>query len=136
MRAPIPGKYTTRALGLVLLVAALAVPPFLGPFPLSILMLIVIFAILAMSLDVLMGYTGMESLGQAAFFGMAAYTVAVLSTRYDIGWELVIPLALLASVVLAAIAGALAVRLTGLFFLVMTLVFAQVLWGLSHRWGR
>ena len=67
---------------------------------------------------------------------MAAYTVAILSTRYDIGWQLVIPLALLASVVLAAIAGALAVRLTGLFFLVMTLVFAQVLWGLSHRWGQ
>lgn len=111
-------------------------PPFIGPFPLSILMLIVIFAILAMSLDVLMGYTGMESLGQAAFFGVSAYTVAVLSTRYAIGWALVIPLALLASVILSAIAGALAVRLTGLFFLVMTLVFAQVLWGLSHRWGQ
>ena len=135
MRLLSRGSTRTRVLVLVLLAAALILPPFLGPFPLSILMLIVIFAILAMSLDVLMGYTGMESLGQAAFFGMAAYTVAVLSTRSEIGWQLVIPLALLASVVLAAIAGALAVRLTGLFFLVMTLVVAQVLWGLSHRWG-
>ena len=59
-----PGSTTDEgARSLVLLIAALAVPPFLGPFPLSILMLIVIFAILAMSLDVLMGYTGMESLG-------------------------------------------------------------------------
>jgi ABC-type branched-subunit amino acid transport system ATPase component/ABC-type branched-subunit amino acid transport system permease subunit len=98
-------------------------------------MLIVIFAILAMSLDLLMGYTGMESLGQAAFFGMAAYTVAILSTRYGMGWEVAIPVALLASTALAAIAAAVAVRLTGLFFLVMTLVFSQMIWGLSHRWG-
>lgn len=129
----------TRTRVLVILglsIAAVAAPPFLGPFPLSIVMLIVILAILAMSLDLLMGYTGMESLGQAAFFGMGAYTVAIVTTRYAIGWELAIPLALLASVALAAIAGALAVRLTGLFFLVMTLVFAQVMWGLAHRWGQ
>jgi ABC-type branched-subunit amino acid transport system ATPase component/ABC-type branched-subunit amino acid transport system permease subunit len=121
-------------LGLVL--AAIIVPPFLGPFPLSILMLIVILAILAMSLDLLMGYTGMESLGQAAFFGMAAYTVAILSTRYDIGWGLAIPLALFASVALAALGAALAVRLTGLFFLVMTLAFAQIMWGIAQRWSQ
>lgn len=131
-----PGTSRTRTLVVLgLLIAAVAVPPFLGPFSLSILMLIVIFAILAMSLDLLMGYTGMESLGQAAFFGMAAYTIAIFSTRYAVAWELAIPLALLASIALAALAGALAVRLTGLFFLVMTLVFAQVMWGLSHRWG-
>jgi branched-chain amino acid transport system ATP-binding protein len=135
-RPSLPGR--TRIIALVVLglfIAAIVVPPFLSPFPLSVLMLIVILAILAMSLDLLMGYTGMESLGQAAFFGMAAYMVAIVSTRYDIGWQLAIPLALFAAVALAAIGGALAVRLTGLFFLVMTLVFAQVLWGLSHRWG-
>ena len=126
----------TKALVVLgLLIAAGAIPPFLSPFPLSILMLIVIFAILAMSLDLLMGYTGMESLGQAAFFGMAAYTIAILTTRYGVGWELAIPAALLASILLAAIGAALAVRMTGLFFLVMTLVFSQVMWGLSHRWG-
>lgn len=118
-----------------LLIAAVVAPRFLSPFPLSVLVLIVIFAILAMSLDLLMGYTGMESLGQAAFFGMAAYTIAILSTRYDTGWEVAIPVALVASIALAAIAATLAVRMTGLFFLVMTLVLSQVIWGLSHRWG-
>jgi ABC-type branched-subunit amino acid transport system ATPase component/ABC-type branched-subunit amino acid transport system permease subunit len=132
-RSGVSKTKTVVVLGLLL--AAIVVPPFLSPFPLSVLMLIVIFAILAMSLDLLMGYTGMESLGQAAFFGVAAYTVAILSTKYDVGWQLAIPIALLASVVLAAIGAALAVRLTGLFFLVMTLVFSQVLWGISHRWG-
>ena len=126
---------TKTVVVLGLLLAAVVVPPFLSPFPLSVLMLIVIFAILAMSLDLLMGYTGMESLGQAAFFGVAAYTVAILTTKYSVGWQLAIPIALLAAVVLAAIGAALAVRMTGLFFLVMTLVFSQVLWGLSHRWG-
>lgn len=131
-----PARSRAKALVVLgLLFAAVVVPPFLGPFPLSVLMLIVIFAILAMSLDLLMGYTGLESLGQAAFFGMAAYTIAITSTRYAIGWELAIPLALLGSVALAAIVGTLATRLTGLFFLVMTLVFAQVLWALAHRWG-
>ena len=118
------------------LIAAVVVPQFVGPFMLSILVLIVIFAVLAMSLDLLMGYTGMESLGQAAFFGMAGYTVAILTTRYEVGWQLAIPIALVASVATAAIGGALAVRLTGLFFLVMTLVFAQVLWGLAENWGQ
>ncbi|MDP9494669.1 MAG: branched-chain amino acid ABC transporter ATP-binding protein/permease [Actinomycetota bacterium] len=135
-RKPRPGLSMRKALVVGgLLTAAVLVPPFLSPFPLSILMLIVIFAILAMSLDLLMGYTGMESLGQAAFFGMAAYTIAILTTRYGVGWEIAIPAALLASIVLAAIGAALAVRMTGLFFLVMTLVFSQVMWGLSHRWG-
>jgi branched-chain amino acid transport system ATP-binding protein/branched-chain amino acid transport system permease protein len=132
-----PTRSRTKALVVLgLLVAAIVVPPFLGPFPLSILMLIVILAILAMSLDLLMGYTGMESLGQAAFFGMAAYTVAILSTRYDVGWGLAIPIALFSSVALAVIGGALAVRLTGLFFLVMTLAFAQIMWGIAQRWSQ
>ena len=94
----------TKALVLLgVLIASVAIPPFLSPFPLSILMLIVIFAVLAMSLDLLMGYTGMESLGQAAFFGIAAYTIAILSTRYSVGWEIAIPAAILGAIVLAAI---------------------------------
>jgi branched-chain amino acid transport system ATP-binding protein len=131
-----PARSRAKALVVLgLLIAAVVAPPFLGPFELNVLMLIIIFALLAMSLDLLMGYTGLESLGQAAFFGMAAYTVAIATTRYAIAWELAIPLALLGSVALAAIVGTFATRLTGLFFLVITLAFAQVLWGLSHRWG-
>ena len=127
---------TRKALILVaLLAAAIVIPRFLSPFPLSVLMLTVIFAILAMSLDLLMGYTGMESLGQAAFFGIAAYTIGIFSTKYGLGWEVAVPVALLASIVLASISAALSVRMTGLFFLVMTLVISQMLWGLSHRWG-
>jgi branched-chain amino acid transport system permease protein len=88
-----------------------------------------------MSLDILMGYTGMDSLGQAAFFGMGAYTAGILTARYGFGWEAAVLLALVLSTATAALSGLLAVRLRGLFFLVITLAFSQVLWGISHRWG-
>ena len=67
----------------VLLVAG---PPFLSSYWVGLLTQMVILAILAMSLDILLGYTGLPSLGHAAFFGVAAYAVAVLSTRYQQGF--------------------------------------------------
>lgn len=118
-----------------LLIASLVLPPWLPPFLLTLLNLALIYAILAMSLDVLMGYTGLDSLGQAAFFGMGAYTVGILTTRYGFGWEAAVVLGLLLSTAAAALSGLVAVRLKGLFFLVFTLAVSQVLWGISHRWG-
>ena len=118
-----------------LLIASLVLPPWLSPFLLTLLNLILIYAILAMSLDILMGYTGMDSLGQAAFFGMGAYTTGILMVRYGFGWEVAVLLGLLLSTATAALSGLWAVRVRGLFFLVITLAVSQVLWGLSHRLG-
>ena len=68
-----------------------AVPPFLSSYWVGLLTQIMIFAILAMSLDILLGYTGLPSLGHAGFFGVAAYTVAVLATAYHAGfWTCVV----------------------------------------------
>lgn len=119
-----------------LLVVSLVMPPWLSPFLISLLNLILIYAILAMSLDILMGYTGLDSLGQAAFFGIGAYAVGIVMTRYGFGWEAAILLALLLSTAMAALSGLVAVRVRGLFFLVVTLAVSQVLWGISHRWGQ
>ena len=118
-----------------LFVVSLVIPPWLSPFLISLLNLILIYAILAMSLDILMGYTGLDSLGQASFFGVGAYTVGIVMTRYNLGWEAAILLALLLSTITAALSGLVAVRVRGLFFLVITVAISQVLWGLSHRWG-
>ena len=63
----------------VLLVAA---PPFFNSYWIGLLTQALIFAILAMSLDILLGYTGLPSLGHAALFGVAAYSVALLSTAH------------------------------------------------------
>ena len=66
----------------VLAIALVTGPLFLSSYWVGLLTQVVILAILAMSLDVLLGYTGLPSLGHAAFFGVAAYAVAVLSTAY------------------------------------------------------
>lgn len=124
------------ALILALLVVAVFVPPHFPPFLLTVVQLSLVYAILAMSLDVLMGYGGMESLGQAAFFGLGAYAVGILVSRYDQGWPIAVLVGLGLGTAGAAVAGLLAVRLHGLFFLVFTLAFAQVLWGISNRWGQ
>jgi len=112
------------------------VPPHFPPFLLTVVMLSLVYAILAMSLDVLMGYGGMESLGQAAFFGLGAYALGILVARYHQAWPIAVLVGLGLGTAGAAIAGLLAVRLRGLFFLVITLAFAQVLWGIANRWGQ
>ena len=61
-------------------------PPFLTSYWVGLLTQMIIFAILAMSLDILLGYTGLPSLGHAGIFGVAAYVVAVLSTTYHAGF--------------------------------------------------
>ena len=79
-------------------------PPFLSTYWVGLLTQMVIFAILAMSLDILLGYTGLPSLGHAAFFGVAAYAVAVLSTRYHFGfWTCVFGGILVGTLVSAAL---------------------------------
>ena len=80
-------------LGIAALLAA--APPVISTYWLSILTLILIFGILAMSLDILMGYTGLPSFGHAAFFGVAAYAVAILSTRYQVTFLLGVNILLL-----------------------------------------
>jgi len=112
----------------------LAAPPFVSTYWLSILTLILIFGILAMSLDILMGYTGLPSFGHAAFFGVAAYAVAILSTRYQMGfWGCTISAIILATAV-AAIFGLLVAHTKGVYFLMITLALSMVVWGLAFRW--
>ena len=94
----------------------------------------VILAILAMSLDILLGYTGLPSFGHAAFFGVAAYGVAVLATAYGAGfWGCVIG-GLLIGTLLSAALGLIVSHVRGVYFLMITLALGMVLWGLSYRW--
>ena len=106
----------------------------LSTYWLGILTLILIFGILAMSLDILMGYTGLPSFGHSAFFGVAAYTVAILSTRYQIGFLGCVGSAILLSTAVAAIFGLLVSHTKGVYFLMITLALSMVIWGLAFRW--
>lgn len=116
--------------GVVLVLAAQV----LSSYWLSILTLALIFGILAMSLDILMGYTGLPSFGHSAFFGVAAYTVAILSTRYQIGFLGCVVSAIVLSTMIAAIFGLLVSHTKGVYFLMITLALSMVVWGLAFRW--
>ncbi|MBV9557383.1 MAG: branched-chain amino acid ABC transporter permease [Pseudolabrys sp.] len=97
------------------------------------------FAILVMGLDVLLGFTGLASLGQAAYFGVGAYLTAILANRYGFGlhWDfwLMVPLGMLVGAALAAFFGLFAIRAVGTYFLMITLALGQCVWGLAYRWN-
>jgi len=98
-----------------------------------------VFAILAMSLDLLLGFTGLASLGQAAYFGVGAYLTAILATKFHfgLGWDfwLLVLLGMLAGAALAAFFGLFAMRASNVYFLMITLALGQCVWGLAYRWS-
>jgi branched-chain amino acid transport system permease protein len=123
----------------VVLLAVGLVTPHSGAFVTLLVTRALVFAILAMSLDILLGFTGLASLGQAAYLGVGAYLTGILATKYQfgLGWDfwLVIALGALAGAVAAALFGLLAIRASGVYFLMITLALGQCVWGLAYRWN-
>jgi branched-chain amino acid transport system permease protein len=94
-----------------------------------------VFAIFALSLDLLVGYAGMPSLGHAAFFGAGAYAAGVASQRLATDQLLVtLGAAIAVSAALALLIGLLVVRSEGVFFLMLTLAFAQIVFAIAFQW--
>jgi len=115
-------------------VAGLAIYPLYGgEFYIQLLTKIMVMAVFAMSLDLLVGYAGLVSLGHAAFFGVAGYVAALLMPQYEAGnvW-LTLPAALCAATLLALVVGALALRTSGVYFIMVTLALAQMLYYFVH----
>jgi branched-chain amino acid transport system permease protein len=117
-----------------IIVLLIAGPPFLASYWVGLLTQMLIFALLAMSLDILLGYTGLPSLGHAGFFGVAAYAVAVLSTTYHAGFWTCVLFGILIGTFLSALLGLLVSHVRDVYFLMITLALGMVLWGLSYRW--
>ena len=127
-------RYTV--LVIILIVLGLAtVPLFASEYWTELLTQALILGMFSMGLDILVGYTGMPSLGHAAFFGLSGYGSALAITRWGIDPWLAAGLGILFSTIVAALFGPLAVRLRGLTFLTVTLAFGQLTWGLVTRWG-
>jgi branched-chain amino acid transport system permease protein len=125
------------AIALAFVVGLLALMPLLvGTFYLQLLTKIMILAIFAMSLDLLVGFTGLVSLGHAAYFGLAAYVLVALSPPYQAAslW-LTLPAAVAASSLAALIIGALVLRTSGVYFIMATLAFAQMLYSFFAESG-
>src|SRR3990172_5556649 len=129
-------KILMVAAGLVVLVLVI---PHTSSFVVLLATRALAFAILAMSLDILLGFTGLASLGQAAYFGVGAYLTAVLATKFQfgMGWDfwLVVVLGILLGAALAAVFGLFAIRATDVYFLMITLALGQCVWGLAYRWN-
>jgi branched-chain amino acid transport system permease protein len=114
----------------LLVVYPLVVPPYL----LSVLTEILILGIFAMSLDLILGYTGLISFGHAAFFGVGAYVAGIAAVRLSPHLGVTLPLALLGAGLAALIIGYLCIRASGIYFLMLTLAFAQVLYAVAFKW--
>ena len=124
---------TFRWLGGVVVVLAV-VPWVLARYQLSILTDVLIFGLFALSLDLIMGYTGMVSFGHAAYFGLGAYGSALVLIHF----EQPVPVALLAGALLAGLVavpvGWFSTRATGIYFAMLTLAFAQLLYTVAYKW--
>lgn len=95
---------------------------------------IFIMAIFAMSLDILVGHTGLPSMGHAAYYGVAAYATGFLCLAGVKNFWLVIVLGMGLGGLAAAFFGLLALRARGPYFMLITLALSQVLWGIAFKW--
>jgi branched-chain amino acid transport system permease protein len=123
-----------RAWVIAVLVALVAVPPLLPTFHVWVLVEILAFALFAASLHLLMGTGGMVSFGHAAAFGLGAYGAALLMKVFDAS----MPVAFIAAPVVAALCavviGFFCVRLSSIYFAMLTLAFAQIAYAIVHQW--
>jgi len=122
---------------MIVCLLALAVLPFIADkYTVQLVTRIMIMAIFAMSLDLLVGYTGLVSLGHAAFFGISGYILALSTPQYEAAnFWVSLPLAVAGAGVLALAIGCLVLRVTGVYFIMVTLAFAQMLHYLFHDTG-
>jgi branched-chain amino acid transport system permease protein len=113
--------------------------PYSGSFVLLLITKALVFSILVMSTDLLLGYTGLPPLGQSAFLTIGAYLAAILAKRYGIGLGCdalaVLALGALAGGALAAVFGLVAIRAGGVYFMMITLALGMIVWGVAHRWN-
>ena len=125
----------TRPIAVVASALVLVVLPFaLTSYQLGLLTKMLIFAIFAMSLNLILGYAGLPSLGHAAYFGMGAYTVGLLALRVRDNFWIDFFAGLAMASITAARFGLLALRAKGSYLLMITLALAQVLWGIAFGW--
>jgi branched-chain amino acid transport system permease protein len=133
--------HAARWAAIVVAIAALVTFPYWteawesSRFATTVLRDMLVFAIFALSLDILVGRAGMPSLGHAAFFGAGAYAAGIAGQRFATD-QLAVTLgaAVLASAVLALVIGTLVVRSSGIFLLMLTLAFAQIVFAIAFQW--
>ena len=123
----------SRSLLLIALVLLALFPLTGSTFYIQLGAKILIMAIFALSLDLLVGHTGLVSFGHAAYFGLAAYALALISPKYEPAnvW-MTLPLSMAIAAFAALVIGFFVLRTTGVYFIMVTLAFAQMLYSVFH----
>ena len=125
----------TAFLILVGVLAALLLVPLLGSrYLIDLSIEVLIYALFALSLNILIGYAGNVSFGHAAYFAIGGYGCAILLTTYQWPLFLSLPAAVLLSAVAALLIGFFCVRLTAIYFAMLTLAFAMLVWSVAFKW--
>ena len=124
----------SKAIFVVLAFGALALYPLMaGSYGIDLVTKIMIYAVLALSLELLVGTTGLVCFGQAAFFGIGAYAAVLLSPQTDAPSLLwLLPACVLVAAAYALLVGALSLRTKGAYFIMVTLAFAQMAYYVVH----
>ncbi|RLB85663.1 MAG: ABC transporter permease [Deltaproteobacteria bacterium] len=130
-----PASRKLKLAGLALLIFIMVLPVFASKFQLVLLIEIALFSLTCMSLYFIMSPGGMVSFGHAAYFGGGAYMAALLVHYLNTPMELALFLAPLLTGLLALIIGWFCVRLTGVYFAMLTLAFAQICWSIVFQWN-
>lgn len=120
--------------GGVILAALVVFPTVAQVYYTQLLILTLIYGIMAMSLDLLLGYTGLTSFGHAAYFGVGAYALGVLVVRHHLPVGTAVAGSLLVVLGMAMLFGLVALRATQVYFLIITLALGMATWGLAFRW--
>lgn len=124
-----------RIVWIALTLAALAVIPAVAPaYLLSLATLILIYSLLAMSVDILAGYAGRTPLCHGAIFGTATYVAMYYVTTTGGNPWLALPLGIAAALGVSLVFSILAVRTSGVYFLLLTLALGMIVWGVCQRW--
>jgi branched-chain amino acid transport system permease protein len=114
--------------------AAAALPLVLSNYQVGLATEVLIFGILAMSIDILGGFAGRTSLGHGAIFGVSTYVVIYAAAHAGLPPALAFVLGVVAATLIAAVFALLAVRTSGVYFLLLTLALGMIVWGICLRW--
>ena len=134
---PTPPSVAMDYLRMVILFAVVAVLPFLIPYAggyVGLAVEMVIFAIFAIGFDLLLGYTGILSFGQAAFFGLAGYTMGLVCINFKVPVVVGMGAGVALGVLAAVLIGLLIIRKTGIYFAMLTIAFGQMFFFIASRW--
>jgi branched-chain amino acid transport system permease protein len=125
---------SVRVVAVLVAVLLVAVFPMLaGNYPVKLLQEILVWGVFAMSLDLLMGFAGMVSFGHSAFFGVGGYVAALALTRWGAGGVNGLVLPALAAAVAALVIGYCSIRVSGVYFIMLTLAFSQMFYAVTFQ---